>query len=198
MRAALYTRVSTKQQADKNGTRYQRDALMQLARARGWTVVEVYTDEGCSGRKESRPGLDAMMRAAERGEVDLVAVWRFDRFARSLSHLVQALNRFKALGVHFVSHQEGIDTSTAMGTMMFQIAGAFAEFESNLARERVAAGLAAAKARGVQLGRPRLSLTGEEAIKLVELHGGVRAAARATGVDASLISKRIKSVVKKS
>ena len=171
---------------------------MQLARARGWTVVEVYTDEGCSGRKESRPGLDAMMRAAERGEVDLVAVWRFDRFARSLSHLVQALNRFKALGVHFVSHQEGIDTSTAMGTMMFQIAGAFAEFESNLARERVAAGLAAAKARGVQLGRPRLSLTGEEAIKLVELHGGVRAAARATGVDASLISKRIKSVVKKS
>lgn len=192
MRAALYTRVSTKSQAEKNGTRYQREALVQLAKARGWEVVEVYNDEGYSGRKESRPGLDAMMRAVERGEVDLVAVWRFDRFARSLSHLVQALGRFKALGIHFVSHQEGIDTSTAMGTMMFQIAGAFSEFESNLARERVAAGLAAAKARGVKLGRPRHPLTPEEARALVELHGGVRPAARATGIDVSTLYKRAK------
>lgn len=188
MRAALYLRVSTRAQADKHGTAYQRRELERMAAARGWEVVGVYADEGFSGRKSSRPQLDALMLAARRRELDVVAVWRFDRFARSLSHLVAALAEFRALGVQFVSHQEGIDTSTPIGTAMFQIAGAMAELEANLARERVQAGVDAARARGVRLGRPT-KLTADQAREAVALHGSARAAARALGVGLATVQR---------
>ena len=193
MRAALYVRVSTKGQAEKHGTRYQREALTTMAAQRGWQVAGVFTDEGFSGRKEKRPGLDALMLACERREVDVVAVWRFDRFARSLSHLVASLTRFQKLGIQFVSHQEGLDTSTPIGMAMFQIAGAMAELESNLGRERVAAGVASAKARGVHCGRPWKQISQEQAAALYAQHGSYRAAGKAAGVAASVIYKRIKS-----
>lgn len=192
MRAALYVRVSTASQAEKHGTAYQRRELERMAAARGWEVAGVYADEGVSGRKASRPQLDALMLAARRREVDVVAVWRFDRFARSLSHLVAALSEFRSLGVQFVSHQEGIDTSTPIGTAMFQIAGAMAELEAGLARERVQAGVDAARARGVVVGRPRAALTPQEAVRAVARHGGVRPAARALGVSTSLLVRRVK------
>lgn len=188
LRAALYTRVSTRAQADKHGTAYQREALQKMADARGWDVLGVYADEGVSGRRASRPKLDALMLDARRREVDVVAVWRFDRFARSLSHLVTALNEFKALGVQFVSHQEGIDTSTPIGVAMFQIAGAFAELEASLARERVQAGVDAARERGVVLGRPEV-LTGDQARAALAAHGGLRPAARALGVGTATIRR---------
>lgn len=194
MRAAIYVRVSTKGQAEKHGTRYQRDALTTMAKQRDWTVTAIHADEGFSGRKEKRPGLDALMRSCERGEVDVVMVWRFDRFARSVAHLVASLNRFKALGIRFVSHQEGIDTSTPMGVAMFQIAGVFAELESNLGRERVAAGIASAKARGVHCGRPWHPMTQEEAVALYNKHGSYRLAGAAAGCSASVIYKRAHGV----
>lgn len=194
LRAALYTRVSTKHQTDKHGTRYQREALATMATQRGWKVAGIFTDEGFSGRKERRPGLDALMLACERREVDVVAVWRFDRFARSLSHLVASLNRFQKLGVQFVSHQEGLDTSTPIGMAMFQIAGAMAELESNLGRERVAAGIASAKARGVHCGRPWHPMTQEEAVALYTKHGSYRLAGIAAGCSASVIYKRAHGV----
>jgi len=192
IRAALYTRVSTRAQADKHGTAYQREALTRMAEARGWEVVETYCDEGYSGRKAHRPGLDAMMLAVRRGEVDLVAVWRWDRLFRSLGHLVQTLQEFEERNVDLVSHQEGIDTSTAIGRAMFQIAGAMAELEANLARERVQAGVDAARARGVRLGRPRATLTAQRARRALDEHGSIRKAAHALGVSPSLVARRLR------
>jgi DNA invertase Pin-like site-specific DNA recombinase len=192
MNAALYTRVSTRSQAEKHGTAYQREALERMVVARGWSVQGIYADEGVSGRLARRPGLDALMVAARRREVDVVAVWRFDRFARSLSHLVNALQEFQALGVQFVSHQEGLDTSTPIGMAMFQIAGAMAELEANLARERVQAGVDAARARGVVVGRPREGLTPQEAREAVSRFGGIRPAARALSVSPSLMARRLR------
>lgn len=192
--AALYVRVSTASQAEKHGTRYQRDALMEMAKARGWHVVNIYADEGVSGRKERRPGLDALMRDIEGGGINLVAVWRFDRFARSLRHLVNSLNKFRSLGVDFVSHQEGLDTATPMGMCMFQISAAMSELESNLARERINAGIAAAKSRGIKFGRKRQPLTQEQAVELVCLHGSMRAAAAASGYSATLIFRRFHGI----
>jgi DNA invertase Pin-like site-specific DNA recombinase len=194
-RAALYVRVSTRAQADKHGTAYQRQALEEMATARGWTVAGVWADEGVSGRTTARPQLDEMLLRVRRREVDVVAVWRFDRYARSLSHLVTSLVEFDALGVQFVSHQEGMDTSTPLGRALFAIAGAMAELEANLARERVQAGVDAARARGARLGRPRRlpALTAAAARALVELHGGLRAAARQLGVGAATLQRALRS-----
>ena len=190
-RVGLYTRVSTQAQADKHGTAYQQEALERLALAREWEIVGVYTDEGESGRKDKRPALDRLMNDLHKGRLDIVAVWRFDRLARSLSHLVGFLGDCRARGVEFVSYMENIDTSTPIGMAMFQIAGAFAELESNLARERIQAGLDAARARGVEVGRPRHGLTPLGAKQAVERYGGVRPAARALGVSPSLIHRRL-------
>ena len=192
IRAALYTRVSTRAQADKHGTAYQREALARMAEARGWEVVETFSDEGYSGRKASRPALDTMMLAVRRGEIDLVAVWRWDRLFRSLGHLVQTLQEFEARNVDLVSHQEGTDTSTPLGRAMFQIAAAMSELEANLARERVQAGVDAARARGVRLGRPRTSLSPRKARVALAEHGSIRKAARALGVSPSLVARRLR------
>lgn len=193
LRCALYLRVSTRAQADKHGTAYQREALTKLAIARGWTIVAVHADEGISGRTSDRPALNEMVKAMRRGQVDVVAVWRFDRLARSLSHLVKFLEECRTLGVAFVSHQEGIDTRTPIGMAMFQVAGAMAELEANLARERVQAGLDAARARGVVVGRPRHELDRATAIAAVQAHGSVRKAAIALGVAPTLVARRIRA-----
>jgi DNA invertase Pin-like site-specific DNA recombinase len=192
MRVAIYIRVSTKAQAQKQGLSYQRELLEKMVHARGWELTGCYSDEGISGTKQDRPGLDALMLAARRREIDIVAVWRFDRFARSLSHLILALNEFQALGIQFISHQEGIDTSTPIGRAMFQIVGAMAELELSLNRERVQAAVDAARARGIQLGRPRAKVTAEQARAAIAEHGGVRAAARVLKVAPSLLLRRIK------
>ena len=151
MRVALYARVSTADQRPD----LQLDALRQLASQRGWTIAGEYVDQGVSGARARRPALDRVMTAVHRGEVDVVAVWRFDRFARSMQHLVTALDDFRAQGVEFVSVQDGCDTSTAAGRMMFGVIASLAEFERELIRERVRAGMAAAKRRGRRAGRPR-------------------------------------------
>lgn len=194
MRAAIYTRVSTRAQADKHGTAYQREALERMAEARGWTVVGVFADEGWSGRREDRPALAAMMKAVRRGEVDVVATWRWDRLARSLSHLVGLLQELRSRNVALASHQEGLDTSTPLGTAMFQIAGAMAELEANLARERVQAGLDAARARGIKVGRPRGALTAEDAVAALAEHGSVRKAAAALGASPSMVARRLREL----
>lgn len=113
--------------------------LRQLADQRGWIVQSVFRHRA-SGAKEHRPGLDALMSAARRGEYDLVVVWRFDRFARSVKQLVLALEKFRALNIDVVSHQESLDTSTPMGKAMFTIIEAMAELERSVIRGRVIAG----------------------------------------------------------
>jgi DNA invertase Pin-like site-specific DNA recombinase len=152
-RVALYIRVSTgEQNAD-----LQVNELTDYAAFRKWEIVEPYTDK-MSGAKDRRPALDRLMADAKRGKFDVVAVWRFDRFARSTSHLLRALEEFAALGIDFVSLKESIDTSTPTGKMIFTVLAAVAELERSTIRERVIAGQKAAKRRGVRFGRPTVDV----------------------------------------
>ena len=130
--------------------------LEQFAQARGWRVTGQYVDAGVSGAKDSRPELNRLIADAHKRRFDVVCVWRFDRFARSVSHLLRALEMFKALGIDFVSFSEQMDTSTPAGKMVFTVLGAVAELERSLIVERVRAGLRNARAKGKRLGRPRL------------------------------------------
>jgi len=152
-RVAVYARVSTVDQHASN----QIDDLRNYAQARGWTIVGEFVDEGISGAKRDRPGLDAMMKLVRRRGADTVLVWKYDRFARSMSHLLHALDEFRSINVNFVSFTEGIDTTTAMGKFVFGVFSSLAEFERSIIQQRVKAGLERAKAKGVQLGRKPLS-----------------------------------------
>ena len=149
MRAFLYARVST---GEQNSGMQVRE-MLEFAEGRKWEA-EVFTDS-ISGAKEKRPGLDEMMKLVRRRKCDIVLVYKFDRFARSLSYLLRALDEFNTLGIAFVSLHDHIDTTTASGRLMFQIVGAFAEFEREIIRERVKSGVAHARAQGIRLGRPR-------------------------------------------
>jgi DNA invertase Pin-like site-specific DNA recombinase len=121
---------------------------------RGWGLVGEYVDIGISGAKERRPQLDRLIADAHKRRFEVVVVWKFDRFARSVSHLLRALETFRALGVEFVSLSEQVDTSTPTGKMIFTVLGAVAELERSLIAERVRAGLRNARAKGKRLGRP--------------------------------------------
>lgn len=156
VRAALYMRVSTKNHGQTTET--QALALRDYAAHRGFIVVEEYRDEGISGTKDSRPALDKLMKDARARKFDLIVVARFDRFARSVSHLLRALEEFSHLGVDFVSLSESIDTSTPVGKMIFTVLGAVAELERNLIRERVHMGISRARKQGKALGRPRVDV----------------------------------------
>ena len=151
MRTALYMRLSTIHQKPD----LQADGLRHYVRRAEGEIVAEYLDVAVSGHQESRPQLHALMRAARHHEFDCVLVWKFDRFARSVTHLLRALEEFDHLGIRFISVQDQVDTQSPMGKAMFTIIGTMAELESSLIAERVKAGMAAAKARGKRLGRPR-------------------------------------------
>jgi DNA invertase Pin-like site-specific DNA recombinase len=136
--------------------------LREYCQRRGWDVTAEFVDAGVSGARERRPQLDRLLGDARRRRFDAVVVYRYDRFARSLRQLVMALAEFDALGVQFVSIHEGIDTSTPNGRLVFGIFASIAEFERELIRERVRSGLALARARGRQLGRPRRDVDGDQ------------------------------------
>ena len=150
-RVAVYARVST---TSGQSPQMQLAELKDYCRSRGWTLSGEYVDKGISGAKDSRPELDRLMNDAHRRRFDVVAVWKFDRFARSASHLLRALETFRSLGIEFVSLSEAIDTTTPAGKMAFTVLGAVAEIESSLISDRVRAGLRNAKAKGTRLGRP--------------------------------------------
>jgi DNA invertase Pin-like site-specific DNA recombinase len=156
VRAAIYARVSTA----NNGQDpvMQTREIREYCERRGWQLAGEYVDLGISGAKEKRVELDRLMSDAHRRHFDAVIVWKFDRFARSVSHLLRALETFKALGIEFVSLSEQVDTSTPTGKMVFTVLGAVAELERSLIAERVRAGLRNAKAKGKQLGRPRVEV----------------------------------------
>jgi DNA invertase Pin-like site-specific DNA recombinase len=151
-RVAIYTRVSTPNQSVDN----QKHELHKVAAARHWSVVEEYTDAGFSGSKSrsDRPALDALLKSAVRGAFDVVAVWSIDRLGRSLQHLVETVNELRSVGVDLYIHQQALDTSTPAGKLAFSVFGALAEYERELIRERVRAGLDRAKRNGTKLGRP--------------------------------------------
>ena len=150
-RAGIYTRVSTTEQHPE----IQEKELVEYVLRRGWTY-RIYCDKGISGAAEKRPGLTALFDDCRRRKCDVVVVWKFDRFARSLRQLLNALDLFRRLGVDFVSCTEAIDTSLPHGEMLFQIIGAIAQWERSLIAERVKAGLQHARSQGKQLGRPPL------------------------------------------
>jgi DNA invertase Pin-like site-specific DNA recombinase len=130
--------------------------LREYVRNRKWKITGEYVDKGISGASDSRPELNQLMADANRRRFDVVVVWKFDRFARSVSHLLRALETFRALGIEFVSLSENIDTSTPTGKMVFTVLASVSELERSLIGERVRAGLRNAKARGTRLGRPSL------------------------------------------
>jgi DNA invertase Pin-like site-specific DNA recombinase len=183
-RVALYLRVSTGEQTTKN----QRRELEAAAERHGWTVGVVFEDAGISGAKgrKDRPGLDAMLKAVARREVDLVMAWSVDRLGRSLVDLLATLQEMHAKEVDLYLHQQGLDTSTPSGRAMFGMMGVFAEFERAMIQERVKAGLARARDEGVTLGRPTLENTDPARaakVRAMRARGvGVRKIARELGV----------------
>jgi DNA invertase Pin-like site-specific DNA recombinase len=150
---ANYARVSTLNNG-QDPTMQTRE-LAEYCQRRGWQIFDTYVDKGVCGAKDSRPELNRMMKDAHAHRFDVVIVWRFDRFCRSVSHLLRALETFNALGIQFVSLCEQVDTSTPTGKLVFTILGAVSEGERNLVAERVRAGLRNARAKGKILGRPR-------------------------------------------
>ena len=170
MNAALYARVSTRDKGQD--PEMQLAELREFATKRGWRVAGEFVDIGVSGSKDSRPQLDAMMRLAKARKLDVIAVWKLDRFGRSLRHLVDALAELQAVGCAFASLRDNLDLTTPAGRMMFHVIGAMAEFERELIRERVKAGLAHARSKGRIGGRPKVKRERDKDAKLIR---GMRA-----------------------
>ncbi len=163
MRVAIYARVST---SNGQSPEMQLAELREHAARRGWKISAEYIDQGISGARERRPELDRLWADCRKRGVDAVLVYRYDRFARSLRQLVNALEEFRALGIEFVSLHEGVDTSTPNGRLVFGIFASIAEFERELIRSRVRSGLAAARAKGKRLGRPRTTVDAAQITQL--------------------------------
>lgn len=177
----VYVRVST---ADKQSTAMQEAELKAFAEKRGWVIYRVYSDQGESGAKVSRPALDEMWRDCRKRRFDIVLVWSLDRLARSMKQLIEGLDEFRELGIDFVSlKQEGMDTTTSGGRLLFHVIAAVAEFERDLIRERVRAGLAEAKRKGTRLGRPPIK-------KLTDIEERKIQAARKQGITLRVLSKQ--------
>jgi DNA invertase Pin-like site-specific DNA recombinase len=182
LRVAIYARVSTLDQEPEN----QLAELRRYVADRGWSAVE-YVDRGISGAKDTRPALDRLVTDAKRRRFDVLLCWRLDRLGRNLKHLVTLIEELQALGVAFVSLNEGIDATTPAGKLQLHILAALAEFERERIRERVKAGLARVRAAGGRLGRPR------RVPLLVVLEPGltVRGAAIRWGVSKSTAARRL-------
>ena len=189
MRVAIYARVSTANNG-QDPTMQTRE-LREYAERRGWIVAGEYVDIGQHGHLEKRPQLDRLMADAHKRRFDVVCVWRFDRFARSVSHLLRALETFKALGIDFVSYSEQMDTSTPAGKMVFTVLGAVAELERSLIVERVRAGLRNARAKGKTLGRPRAVVDARRIAALRSQGRTVREIADELGYSRSLVHKTL-------
>jgi DNA invertase Pin-like site-specific DNA recombinase len=187
-RVGIYLRVSTSKQDTDN----QRRELEAVAKRSGWQVVRVFEDAGISGSKgrDKRPGLDAMLKAVNAKEFDMVAAWSVDRLGRSLTDLLGILQNLHDKGVDLFLHQQGLDTSTSAGKAMFQMLSVFAEFERALIRERVNAGLARARERGTRLGRRPVKAKVEERIRELRAEGmGMLKIGRTLGVGTSVVQR---------
>ena len=190
MRVALYARCSTAEQS----TNLQLHGLREYAALRKFEVFAEYVDQGVSGSRARRPGLDRLMADAQRRRFDGVLVWKLDRLGRSLRHLLTLLGELEELRVRFVSLDDGIDTSTAVGRLFMQMRGAFAEYELAQIRERTKAGVAAARRRGKRLGRPRVHVPIARAQVLLGRGLSMTAVARELGVSRSTLRRSVKNV----
>jgi DNA invertase Pin-like site-specific DNA recombinase len=191
LRVGRYLRVSRNEQRED----LQADETEQLVQRRGWQLVQTYTDHGVSGSRDRRPGLDQMLADARRGKIDVLVVWRSDRLFRSLRHMVNTLAELDAVGVAFVSVTEVFDTTTPQGRLLLHLVAAFSEFERQTIVERVRAGLAAARRRGVRLGRPGVHLDVAKAAELRANGSSYREIAAQLGVGASRIHAALRGAV---
>ena len=189
MRAALYARVSTIGHGQDPEVQLQ--PLRRVAADRCWQVVAEFADVGESGAKASRPELDKLMALVRSRKVDVVAVARFDRLARSVQHLLSFLEECRQRNVDFVSASEAIDTSTSVGKMVFTFLGAVAEFERSLIVERVRAGVAKAKADGKHCGRPTIDIDVRPAVALLEQGRGLKQVAKILNVNRNTLRARL-------
>lgn len=151
-RVAIYCRTST---ADKQDPEMQARELREFAKLRGWRVVNEYVDQGYSGRSNERPSLKRLMGDARKRDFDIVLVWKLDRFGRSLREIVLMLQDLSESGVEFCSLKDALDLSTSQGRLMTHVIAAFSQFEADVIRTRVIAGLENARAKGKRLGRPQ-------------------------------------------
>jgi len=184
--AALYARVSTTEQS----CGLQMEELRRYASQRFDQVFE-FVDVGVSGTERRRPQLDALLQAARRRHFDAVVVWKFDRFGRSLKHLLDSLEEFHALGIDFISLTEGVDTTTPTGQLLFGIFGAVAQFERDLIAERVRAGIAHARRLGKQIGRPRVKVDVDPIIRLRNENLSLRKIARRLDIPVSRVRRAL-------
>jgi len=184
-RVAIYARVSTTQQTVQN----QLDALREVASRSGYSIVEEFVDEGISGAKGrvDRPALDRMLRDCAKRRFDMVMVWDISRLGRSLQNLIEVMNELQSLKVDLFFVQQGMDTSTASGRMMFSVFGALGEYERELIRERTLLGQQRARAQGVKFGRPRtVTDNTRDAIRLMRSQGvAIRKIATTLGIGVS-------------
>ena len=183
---ALYARVSTAEQ----NCEMQLGDLRRFASQRFGRVYE-YVDVGVSGAQRRRPQLDALIKEAHKRLFDVVLVWKFDRFARSVKHLVDSLEEFRALGIDFISFTEGIDTTTPSGELLFHIMGAVAQFERDLIAERVRAGIAHARAMGKRIGRPPATVDVGEVVRLRGQGMSLRGVARTLSIPVSRVRRAV-------
>ncbi len=166
LRAALYARCSTLRKGQD--PQMQVAPLREYCERRGFTLSGEYVDNGVSGSKDRRPQLDRLMDAARKRQIDIIIVWKLDRFGRSLKQLVTALDELSRLGVGFISYQDNLDLTTAQGRLMFHIIGSMCEFERELTVERVKAGLENARRKGKRLGRKPVPPV--EIAKIIDAH----------------------------
>jgi len=201
-RAAIYCSVSTGSQSIDNQVR----ELTAVAERRGWTIEEIYSDEGISGAKgrDKRPGLDAMLKGATKRKFDVVMAWALDRVGRSLIDLLNTIKHLESVGVDLYLDQQHLDTTTAQGRLLFQINSAFAEFERAMIAQRVNAGLNTIKAKLAKEGkfiskkgivRTKLGRPGAEPDKLASARQklaegiGIGKIARELGLGAGTVHK---------
>lgn len=189
MKIALYARVST---SDKGqDPQMQLRELREYCERRDWTITSEYVDIGVSGSKDSRPELNKLMADAKQRRFDAVLVWKLDRFGRSLKHLVSALSEFEALGVSFVSLRDSFDLTTPAGRLMFNMVASFAEFERDLIRERVRAGIAHRRAKGFHVGRKPVAIDSARLQALRSEGRTIREIAQALDCSRSLVHKTL-------
>jgi DNA invertase Pin-like site-specific DNA recombinase len=192
VRAALYARCSTHDKGQD--PELQLTPLREYCQRRGFAMAGEYVDNGISGTKERRPQLDSLIDAARKRQIDVVIVWKLDRFGRSLKQLVMALEELSAIGVGFISFQDNLDLTTPQGRLMFHIIGAMAEFERELIRERVKAGIENARRKGKRLGRK--SVPPVDVAKIIHAHQknpalSIRQLATELGFKKSLVHKTL-------
>jgi DNA invertase Pin-like site-specific DNA recombinase len=188
MRTALYARVST---SDKQDPEMQLRELREHCQRRGWEIVGEYVDVGVSGSQDSRPELNRLRADAKRRKLDVVLVWKLDRFGRSLKHLVNALAEFESLGVAFISLKESLDLTTPAGRLMFGIISAMAEFERDLIRERVRAGISNRRAKGFRVGRKPIAIDTGRLVRMRSDGASIREIAQELRCSRSLVHKSL-------